>query len=449
MPASRGAVLRLARIRIGEVAIGIPIESVVLALPLPENLDRLPLRGHALLGMIAHDDVPVPVVDLAHWLAVGPAPADAAAQLLLLRARERTVALRVDALDGLVEVDAGALRRLHHAEDPNDVFHSAVPAGDGVLLSLLEADRLADLAACWSAMAPADGMADAPARACDALAGSACYALLETGRGLLGVPPGALAEVVALPALMHFGASAWCNWRGRQLALMSCAALFDDDAAGTGVEDAPLLAVLIDGERALGIPVQAVLQLDDFGPGLARPDGIGTRVVDAEGAEVLLVDPAALLARHPEAARMAGDGVADSASAAVNAQAYIVFDAAGRQALPIGAIEQIVPLAAPAGPTMAWHGEVIPLLDLRRGAPGDAGMVLVARGAHGLAGHVVSRVESLIPASAGRLFRMGAGRAEFIMADDEGHTASYRIATLGAPPGAAAPVSAACPSAAP
>jgi len=110
-----------------------------------------------------------------------------------------------------------------------------------------------------------------------------------------------------------------------------------------------------------------------------------------------------------------------------------VFDAAGLQALPLAAIEQIVPLAVPPGQTMAWHGAAIPLVDLRGEAPGTDGAVLVAQGAQGLAGHIVHRVESLIPAGAGRMFRMGANRAEFIMTDDGGQQATYRIATLGTP----------------
>jgi hypothetical protein len=55
MPATSSARLTLARIRIGEVGIGIRIEAVLQALPLPETLGRLPLRTHALLGMVDHD----------------------------------------------------------------------------------------------------------------------------------------------------------------------------------------------------------------------------------------------------------------------------------------------------------------------------------------------------------------------------------------------------------
>lgn len=440
MQATSSKRLTLARIRIGTVGIGVRIEAVLQALPLPETLGRLPLRTHALFGMVEHEGMAVPVVDLARWLDVGAAPADAVPQLLLLRDGDRTVGLRVDALEELVEVEAAALQRLHHGDDPDDVFHSAVPAGNGVLLSLLEVARLADLAQCWSTAPTA---AIAAASAAPPAAGArqrTCYALLDTGHGLIGVPPAALAEVLALPALTHIGSSAWCRWHDSQLALVASTALFQAPGIDTRVAAAPLLAVLQHADLALGVPVQAVLRLEEFGPGVPGTDGVGENVIDASGATVLLVDVTRLLARHPEAALARGESGTSTASTstgagASNAEAYVVFDAAGLQALPLAAIEQIVPLDVPLSPTMAWHGAAIPLIDLRGEAPGTDGAVLVARGAQGLAGHVVRRVQSLIPAGAGRMFNMGANGAEFITTDDGGQEATYRIATLASAPG--------------
>jgi len=444
MSATSSARLTLARIRIGEVGIGIRIEAVLQALPLPETFGRLPLRTHALLGMVEHDGMAVPVVDLARWLDVGAAPAGAVPQLLLLRDGDRTVGLRVDALDELVEVEAAALQRLHHGDDPDDVFHSAVQAGDGVLLSLLEVTRLADLAQCWStAPTAATAAASAALPVADTLQRT-CYALLDTGHGLIGVSPAALAEVLALPALTHIGSSAWCRWHDSQLALIASTALFQAPGVDMRVAAAPLLAVLQHADLALGVPVQAVLRLEEFGPGVPSTDGVGENVIDASGATVLLVDVTRLLTRHPEAALARGDSVTAAASASTststgtgtsNAEAYVVFDAAGLQALPLAAIEQIVPLDVPLSATMAWQGAAIPLIDLRGEAPGADGAdgtVLVAQGAQGLAGHVVRRVQSLIPAGAGRMFNMGANGTEFITTDDGGQEATYRIATLSA-----------------
>jgi hypothetical protein len=109
------------------------------------------------------------------------------------------------------------------------------------------------------------------------------------------------------------------------------------------------------------------------------------------------------------------------------------------QAVPIGAVEHIVPMAATAtaAATMPWQGAAIPLTDLRAPASAQAGSpghVLVARGAQGHAGFVVARVHSLIPAGTGKVYGMGAGtrRIQFITAGEGRAQASYRIVGLDA-----------------
>jgi chemotaxis signal transduction protein len=448
MHARNEARLRLAQARVGAVHLGIPADSVVQAIPVPDSLSLLPLRGKALRGVIDHGGVLVPVVDLARWVDVGsavPSPGDAQ-RILVLSEGGRTIGLLVDALAGLAEPDAAGARRLHHGDDPDDVFHSAVQAPDGPILCLLEVGRLAELALAWSAALPAasahapaaGGEPDAPTDApTDA---ASLVALLDTGHGLLGVAPAHLAEVIPMPALEQLGGGAWCGWRGRHLAVLPCAALMGGQADGADDGAAPLLAVLAHEGLALGLPVRGVLQLRAAPPGLALADGLTATAFDADGSEIRLLDTASLFARYPEAALSRQDGLAASASAdhaadAANAGAYIVFEAAGMQAVPIAAVEQILALADGAGTSMPWRGAAIPLVDLRAPGPARAaaGHVLVAQGARGPAAYVVTRVRSLIPAGAGRLYRMGAGRrTEFIMAGEGTEQASYKIVELAA-----------------
>jgi chemotaxis signal transduction protein len=464
MHASHPARLRLAHARIGAVHLGIPAASVVQAIPVPDTLALLPLRGKALRGVIEHGGALVPVVDLARWVDVGsaaPEPGEAA-RILVLREDGRTIGLQVDALGGLVEAAAQQAVRLHHDDNPEDVFHSALQAPDGgPILNLLEVGRLADLALAWSQAAPADALHGCETAAGPRAAGAAdsagaggasLYALLDTGQGVLGVRPAELAEVLPMPALQQLGAgdAAYCRWRGRHLAVLPCAALMGtEDEAGEG--GAPLLAVFAHAGLALGVPVRAVLQLRSLGPGLATPDGVTATVFDADGAEIRLLDTARLFAGYPEAALSSPE--ADAAAAqgatpgkagrAANACAYIVFEADGVKAVPIGAVEHIVPLAPGGTATMPWRGAAIPLADLRtqeggNEASGDAaaGHVLVAHGPQGPVGYVVTRVHSLIPAGTGQLYcmaRHGSGRrVDFITAGEGAEQASYRIVELAA-----------------
>jgi chemotaxis signal transduction protein len=446
MHASTAPRLRLAHARIGAVHIGIPAVCVVQAVPVPDALPALPLRDKALRGVIEHDGALVPVVDLARWVDVGSSEAQAgdAARILVLREGGRSIGLQVDALGGLAELEQAQIMRLHHGDDPNDVFHSAVRLADGgAILSLLEVGRLADLALAWSEMAPT-AVLTAPVSE-SAPDETTLYALLDTGLGVLGVPPAHLAEVIPMPALERLGAGgAYCTWRGRHLAVLSCAAIMGmADDAGADVHDAPaLLAVFAHEGLVLGMPVQAVLQLRSFMPGLAALDG-KTSTVYADGVAIRLLDTARLFADAPEAA-LSREQARSTASAkpaagpadagAVNDCAYIVFEADGMQAVPIGAVEHIVPMPMPAtvAATMPWQGAAIPLTDLRtpRAAQaGSPGHVLVARGAQGHAGLVVARVHSLIPAGTSRVYGMGAGarRIQFITAGEGVGQASYRI----------------------
>ena len=64
--------LRLAQARIGAVDLGIPVQAVVQAIPLPDTPAFLPRRQGALRGVVEHLGTLVPVVDLARWSTPGP-----------------------------------------------------------------------------------------------------------------------------------------------------------------------------------------------------------------------------------------------------------------------------------------------------------------------------------------------------------------------------------------
>lgn len=436
--------VRLAVAGIGAVRLGIPVDAVVQALPVPAAAALLPRRQGALCGVVVYEGALVPVVDLGRWVDVGSRQAvlSGSARILVLRETGRTLGLQVDSVDGLVEVAAGAIARLHHDDSPEEVFHSAAQVADGgQVLSLLDVGRLAALAASWHEEDPqAPPGAD---RVAAAAAGPATrdYALLQLDALRLGIAAGDLAEVMPMPALEQFGGgidSAWCLWRGRHLPVLGAHALpgLPDAAA------AALLAVVEAGELALGLPVCAALAMQAFGPAGHDAGALTATVYDEDGEALRLLDTAALFARFPEArlskraSGAAADGAAPRAlqdSGTPNDSAYIVFEAGQLAATPIGAVEQVLPLAAGGvEATMPWRGGALPLVDLRAGAQADApGHVLVVPGTRP-AGYVVTRVELLVPARSGRLYRLGAsaGAVEFVTIDTPEGQASYRIVDL-------------------
>lgn len=441
--------LQLAAASIGAVRIGIPQDAVVHAIPAPAAPAFLPRREGALQGVVPHDGVLVPVLDLARWVDVGTAlpGGQAGARILILRDGARTIGLQVDTIDGLAEVPQGAIARLHHDDSPEEVFHSAAHVPDtGQVLSLLDVGRLADLAASWHQAVDVHPAAQALASAVAADPGPARahHALLQLDAVRLGVPAGDLVEVMPMPALTRFGGAidgTYCRWRGRDLPVLAGGAI-------EGLPDAwsaALLAVVEHAGLVLGLPVRSALSLQSIaGQGIPDAGGLSSSVYDESGMEVRLLDTAALFARFPEAllskpdTDAPGDAAAHDSGAATTC-AYIVYEAGPLSATPISTVEQILslPAGAAAGATMEWRGAAIPLVDLRPAAPeGEAlacgGHVLVAAGAEPV-GYVVTRVDLLVPAGSGRLYRLGSDPVRslaFITVDAAEGAASYRIAGL-------------------
>ncbi|MCS0616518.1 chemotaxis protein CheW [Massilia kyonggiensis] len=410
--------MRLAEVRIDAVDVGIAADAVVQALPQRDALAAPPRRAGALAGVVDHGGVLVPVVDLARWVGTGERQDGPHTRILILRDGGRMLGLRVSAVGGLVDVASDAVTRLHHDDDADEVFHSVARSPEtGRVLNVLDVGRLAALACAWHGGAATVTESSPQPAAHD----RRTYAVLDAGTVRLGVPAGALAAVIPMPSRAAIGDGAWCTWRGRHLAIVPPAAV----DPGLADVDAGLLAVLEHDGLALGVPVRATLHLADFVP--------AATVYDDDGAEVRLVDVAALFARRPEA------GLSRSAHAAApasngagkaNDAAYVVFDADGLAATPLDALERVLPLVDMPGTTMRWGDAAIPVVDLRRPGhvPAEEGQVLIVRAGERRAACVVARVHVMIPAGGGHLYRLGTGA--FITTGDGREQASYRIVDL-------------------
>ena len=433
---------RLAEVRIDAVDVGIAAAAVVQALPLTASTPAPPRRAGALCGVVEHGGALVPVVDLARWVDTGARVDSPDARILILADAGRVLGLRVAAVGGLVDVAPEAVTRLHHDDDAEEVFHSAVrsPETDR-LLSVLDVGRLAALAQAWSGGAAASPTAAATTAAASAIS-TRPYALLDAGALRLGVPAAGLAEVIPMPSAETIagGRGAWCTWRGRHLAIVPLADVVP--GAADAADGAPLLAVLERDGLALGVPVRATLRLAQCVP---PPAGEPVAIVyDEDGAELRLLDLAALFARRPEAALSRAAHGADvrapaapgsrtdgAAAGKLNDAAWIVFEADGLAAAPLATLERILPLTSPPGATLAWEGRAIPVADLRRpDAAAAGGQVLVVRAGAGHVACVVARVHLMIPAGGGRMYRMGT--TAFITTDDGQARASYRTLDLAA-----------------
>jgi chemotaxis signal transduction protein len=457
--------LSFAQVALGELAIGIDTRHVVRAVARPPRLTRLPRSHGAIDGVFADGAQAIPVVDLRKWMGepADDAPAQAPSQVLVLGAEGRMIGLAIDAVRGLVRAKASQLRRIHHEDTEDDFFHSVVPSGDGALLSLLDPLRLMERVRAWTAADEPEGAAlDEGVK--ESAAPAPQMALVRIGATLLALPASLVAQVLERPPAQPVLGSGrellgMMVWRGGHLPLLDLAAVLGLDAGA-----APLAMVLADGGMQVALPIDEVAAVRPLPAqasvaageaGIAHPLVGGVALQD-DGERILLLDGGALLRAYATPGLAQQEAGADSAGGSgQRAAAHVVVDAGRRWAIPMSALEEILPL--PAGPgeigggdglpsTFAWRGRSLPLVDLREpregGKDGGPQRLVVAR--HG-ARHAALRVNDvveLLPAQLGELLQFqlaGGARMRMITVGQNAvgqasARTSYTVLDLGALP---------------
>jgi len=444
--------LAYAQVALGDLAIAIDTRHVVRALARPSALARLPRSHGAIDGVFSDGAQAIPVVDLRKWMGE---PADEVpSQVLVVGAQGRRIGLAIDAVRGLVRARASQLQRVHHGDVEDDFFHSVAPAADGSLLSVLDPLRLMERVQAWTASAAGDagvartetaGVPPAPVQA-----------LVRIGAAVLALPAALVAQVLDRPdAQPLLGAGrellGMIQWRGRHVPLVDLGALLGLDSG-----PAPLAAIVAQDELLVALPIDEVVAVRPLPAGSAAAAGdagidhplvraIALLGDEGEQQRVLQIDADALLRTHaaPGLSRqeVAGNAFAGSAR---RAPAHVVFDAGRRWAVPMAALEAILPLPetgteeTDAMPTLAWRGRSLPLLDLREAledAPDRQGpqRVLVVRHADRHAALRVHDVVELLSAHSGELLSFqaaGGARVRMITVGEGPQRTSYPVLDL-------------------
>lgn len=443
--------LAYAQVALGGLAIAIDTRHVVRALARPPVLARLPRSHGAIDGVLSDGAQAIPVVDLRKWM--GEAADEPPAQILVLGTQGRCVGLAIDAVRGLVRARESQLQRVHHADVEDDFFHSVAPGGDGSLLSVLDPLRLMERVQAWTASAGGETAAAQTETA--ATAPAPVQALVRIGATVLALPAALVAQVLDRPeAQTLLGAGrellGVIGWRGRHVPLVDLGAML-----GLESGPAPLVAILAQDDLLVALTIVEVVAVRPLPAGSAPAGDAGVdhplvRAVALLGEEdrrqrVLQIDGDALLRAHaaPGLSRQEQDGAA-SAGNAKRAPAHVVFDAGRRWAIPMAALEAILPLLETndgepdAMPTFAWRGRSLPLLDLREVLEDGADRqgpqrVLVVRHADRHAALRVHDVVELLSANAGELLAFqaaGGARVRMITVGEGLHRTSYPVLDL-------------------
>lgn len=405
---------RYARLRIGDQEVAVASDAVAHAV-LVEASPPLPRRSGALASTCATPWGMVPLLDLALWLNMGHATTPGH-QALLLHSAGKAVAVRVSSLHGVAA--AASVSRLHHDDNPSELFQSCVRWADAGTAALLEVKRLMDLtqvwcednALSWDSVTQPSGASPLQRQPHAILsAGGLRWAI--PAQHLLEVAPATELELV-LPPGSH--ARGICSWRARKMPVLDLAMLRNKQDRTTG---AKLWAVICSGELSAAVLVNEVRQLVQ----LAVPPHADQfeAVMAPDGSEVLRVDVERLLCALPETeisrgSRAAFPGMASATQCphAAGAVSYLLFEADTTYAAPVDSVVHVVALEPATigrllrgGDKLSFRGQSLPLFLLpaysgQRAVNAPQVAIVVAMPDGGLAAIAVHRVTAWAQGSA-------------------------------------------------
>ena len=289
----------------------LPLDRVVAAARLPEEVTALPRSGEAMLGMTSFRGGLLPLVSphALLGLAATEGPRDRA-RILVLRLGPALVGLVVDRISAILRLPEGAIDPVPPVltRGMGEARVQAIGRLDGGrrLVSILSPARLFDDETASRILADAKeagGMAGSEAEAAER------FVVFRLGEEHYGLPVGAVEEVARRPESLTRVPRAPAflegvmNLRGSVVPVIDQRRRFA--AAGAGEERARrVVVVMLEGLRAglavdavteiLSIPASALAPAPELATGDAAViDRIAT--VERDGRMILLVDPRALL----------------------------------------------------------------------------------------------------------------------------------------------------------
>lgn len=432
--------------RLGPLVMALPAAAVDRALHGSTPCVPLPRHQGPMVEVMDLDGELLPVLDLARWVRLpdmpdtpdmAPAAQDEGAPaLLVLRDGGRALALRVDTLLGLAQLQAGSLRRLHHQDHPQEVFDTVARTHrtEAPTVCLLNLPRLLDLMQIWSAGA-ATAAADTTHAALSGPSSEAARPLvarIRVGAWQLCVAVPLLDELLPLPTLSsrwaHGGASLGVAvWRQQPVAVLDLERLLGTPRQG---DAAPLALVVSEGRRRLMLPIDEFLDLMPLPAQMEAAEDspwLQGRWLH-HGQAVHWMDTSALLAQRPEAtlgerpqAAMAGEMAGDMRR---NASPFIVYEAQQRQAMAIDRVQAVLPAGSLQGGLARWRQQDIPAQGADLGGP-----VLIIGEQAPWRALPIRQLIALVPAHSAELLQLGQGQPPTQMLSVPSLGASYCVVT--------------------
>ncbi|WP_143541549.1 chemotaxis protein CheW [Rhodoferax fermentans] len=464
----------IALFEVAEQCFGVPCCHVVNALVEPADLTRIPRTQGALYGVVSHRGQMVPVIDLAQWMgrpATHPGQA-VPMTLLVLRANSKLLAVRVDAVKGLLRTTDDAVHPVCHDRDSTELFHSVVEVGGGKApLALLDPLRLAALTHIWSDVLGPGGTSGQevqalPGRDVDLKPTPVC-AVLRVGGQLLALPAEVIGEVampLPIQAMAGLGGGflGMARWRDHDVPVVDLSQMLGLPALDRAQPSWLLVLSLADRQLAFG--VQDLVSVGSFPAASVQTEVAlssalqavaSGSLLDAEGARIYLLDAQKLIDLVPLSHAIAKAKSAQRQSAvsplliknhsAASTGSWVVFHSGQLWAAPMLQLREIIRPSDSLRQqlrehqtlpgALEWREQSLPLVDMRL-AQGQAASqdsaelrIMVLQAAVGLRAVLVERVVELIPGHAGSRFsfRVGGSEVDSVSVGTGSEHRSYRV----------------------
>lgn len=462
--------------QIGTQSFGVPDINVVQAITYPATVTRVPRSTDSLDGVFMHRGQLLPLVDLAHWMGRASTNDKSGGAVLVLQVNGVNMAIRVDAVKGLLRTQPGSVRRVCHDANANEFFHSALLQGEGLPpITLLDPQRLAEQTQIWC-QADAIGVGpvvSAGSGGSQERSASQALAVFLVGATHIAIPAGAVGEVSSqLPLQRMTGLGGdflgMARWRGRDVPVVNICHVLGLPAADSAQPS--WLVVLHLNNRLLGFYVQELVSVGPVAGTAVQTDvdlsaalkslSSGSFVYAGTG-RIYVLNAPALLERSPLSIAARASSALQGATpllemrASTGTGALIVFKSAQAWATPMASMLEIIRVdarqqqALQAGvglpDAMEWRSQEIPVVDmcsaLGRGVTAYSAKVrlIVVQCASGPRALLVESVEALIPGHLGSRsrFNVVSDAVEMITVGQGPEQKSYQIIDLEIVAGAA------------
>lgn len=466
--------------KLNDLQFALPLEFVVQAREMPDNISIIPRRDGAVMGTSMHRGQSIPLIDLRRWLPWPGASQDTPAQTLLLNSGGQSIGIAIDCVEGLQKVPSNQIQRLIHSENSDELFHSSIQSQQHrshidvevaainqqvKTVGILDVPALIALSQIWSSAATyeieredlrsSDQVKDLQIAGCQ----KSLLASFKVDGQILAIATNEVAAIMPMPGIQKIlGVDAnWLGivkWRSRDVPVLATLPSIGLKYKDVDSSTAKLLLILMFESRCIGLPVDDIIKVEALSlatmqtsveAGLPNNDALLGVYHLPDKSTAFVVSGAKLISACPMSALSETEDL-DHKELNRNKEIFVVIQAGHAWAMNIQNLESIINVpeqidvltashSAQIG-TFVWHDKTLALWDLgllsvqKPTEMNSESKVLITRIGQRLVGLLIEKLLLLLPGRMGQVHDFSnthAHTSQIITVKYEDHIKSYSI----------------------